>query len=86
MNSIKVWNKINIRVRTSDRYVSLTDMAQAEGKFVADWSRLKGTESYLSLLSIAMGIPVSVLLYIKKGGNQDEGTWAHPEVAEVFWA
>lgn len=85
MNCIKVWNKINIRVRTSDLYVSITDMAQAEGKQVHDWSRLKTTESYLSTLSLKTAIPVlsdsnssEALLYITKGGNQEAGTWAHP--------
>jgi KilA-N domain len=91
MNCIKVWNKNNIRVRTSDRYVSITDMAQADGKLLADWARLKTTESYLSTLSLVMGIPITsdsdgseALLYITKGGNQEQGTWAHPKVAIRF--
>lgn len=51
---IKSWNGRTIRIR-EDRYVSLTDMAQASGKLFADWKRPKSTESYLRTLTTVMG-------------------------------
>jgi hypothetical protein len=56
-NIIRKWNGRIIRVR-EDRYVSLTDMAQASGNRVDNWFRLNGTTNYLSALSKATGLPV----------------------------
>jgi hypothetical protein len=95
MNFIKSWNDRVIRIR-NDRYVCLTDMAQACEKNVNDWLRLNTTKSYLETLSIKTGYPVTAqnqgfqaLVEIWKGGNpQNQGTWAYPKVAIRFaqWA
>ena len=69
-NIIKEWNNRTIRVR-DDRYVSLTDMAQASGKLFADWRRSKSTESYLETLSGIMGIPIMGLIESKIGGSPE---------------
>lgn len=83
-NSIKVWNERQIRIR-ADRYVSLTDMAQASGKLFADWKRLKTTDSYLATLSSIMGIPIMKLIESQVGGSPEKtGTWGHPKVAIRF--
>lgn len=83
-NIIKEWNNRTIRVR-EDRYVSLTDMAQASGKLFADWRRTKSTESYLETLSSIMGIPIMGLIESKIGGSpENTGTWGHPKVAIRF--
>ena len=84
MNFIKSWNDRQIRIR-EDRYVCLTDMAQAVGKLFGDWSRLKSTKSYLTTLSGVIRVPVTQLVQIKQGGTPDEqGTWGHPKVAIRF--
>ena len=84
-NLIKSWNDRVIRIRR-DRYVSLTDMAQAVGKLFADWSRLKSTKSYLATLSRSMGVPIDSLVQVNEseGSNEDRGTWGHPKVAIRF--
>ena len=90
-NIIKSWNDRTIRIR-EDRYVCLTDMAQASGKNINDFLRLNKTKSYLEALSTVTGNPVTAqnqgfqaLIEVKKGGNpQDQGTWGHPKVALRF--
>ena len=70
----------SIRIR-EDKYVCLTDMAIASGKRLNDWYRLKGTESYLSTLSVGTGIPAIELIQVGEG---NQPTWAHPKVAIRF--
>lgn len=83
-NIIKSWNDRAIRIRV-DRYVSLTDMAQAGGKLFADWNRQSRTKSYLEALSGSMGIPIDILVEVNSSGlNEDRGTWGHPKVALRF--
>jgi hypothetical protein len=74
-----------IRIRSSDRYVCLTDMAKASGKLFADWMRLKSTASYLDRLSAVMGIPITKLVQVVQGGiPENQGTWGHPKVSLRF--
>ena len=84
-NLIKSWNSKTIRIR-SDRYVSLTDMAQASGKQFSGWKRLESTKSYLKTLSGSMQISVDQLIQINEssGRNEDRGTWGHPKVSIRF--
>jgi hypothetical protein len=80
-NLIKSWNDRNIRIR-GDRYVSLTDMAQASGKQFGHWNNLKSTSSYLAALSRSIGIAIDGLVEVKTTGlNEERGTWGHPKVA-----
>jgi len=84
MNLIKSWNDKTIRIR-EDRYVSLTDMAQASDKNFGHWFANKSTNSYLETLSGVIGIPITELVQVKQGGTPDEqGTWGHPKVALRF--
>jgi len=83
-NLIKNWNDRAIRIR-SDRYVSLTDMAQASGKQFSGWNRLESTKNYLKTLSGVMQISATDLLQVIQGGDpQNQGTWGHPKVAIRF--
>lgn len=90
-NLIKNWNDRSIRIR-SDRYVSLTDMAQATGKNLGHWLENKATHSYLDVMSSKIGIPTmaqnqgfQALVEIRKGGDVTKsGTWGHPKVAIRF--
>ena len=68
----------------NDGYVSLTDMAKASGKLVADYLRLKETNEYIQGLSDDMGIPISSLIQTVRGKGKNQGTWAHPEIAIDF--
>ena len=83
-NLIKSWNDRTIRIR-SDRYVSLTDMAQATEKRVNNWLRLDTTKSYLKALESVTQISATDLVQVIQGGNaQNQGTWGHPKVALRF--
>ena len=83
-NLIKNWNNKNIRIR-SDRYVSLTDMAQATSKRVNNWLRLDSTKSYLKALSRSTQIGATDLVQVIQGGDpQSQGTWGHPKVSIRF--
>jgi hypothetical protein len=83
--AIRQWNNQGIRIRPVDRYVSLTDMAQATNKLFADWKRLNSTTEYLETLSSVMGILITDLVQITQGGiPEEQGTWGHPKVAIRF--
>ena len=78
-----------IEQRASDGYINATAMCKATGKLIADYLTNKSTKAYLEALSDDMGIPISTLVQIIKGGNKDlQGTWVHPDVANNLaqWA
>lgn len=77
----KVENSL-IEQRASDGYINATAMCKAAGKLIADYIRLKTTKEFLEELSSDMGIPISELIQLVKGGNERlQGTWVHPDVA-----
>lgn len=76
----------NIRFESrGDRvWVSLTDMAKATGKLVADYTRSKAVSQFLTEFEGIMGIPIMVS---NVGGTPElTGTWAIEEVAIDFAA
>jgi hypothetical protein len=73
---------IRFENRDGQTWVSLTDMAKASGKLVADWSRLKSTIEYLEALKSNVGIPI--ISNSVGGGVTNDGTWAIDEVAIEF--
>lgn len=70
LNIIKTWNNRKIRIR-HDRYVNLTDMAQACGKRFSDWNRLVSAKSYLETLSGSVQIPVDRLIDVNESSGTD---------------
>lgn len=84
MSIIRSWNSKAIRIR-NDRYVSLTDMAQASDKLFGHWLDTKSAKSYLETLSSVIGMSISELVQPKRGGiPEEQGTWGHPKVALRF--
>ena len=83
---VRLWNGKTIRHR-QDGYMSLTDMAQSNGRLIGDWIRLKSAKQYLQQLAKSMECPVSQLIQINEsfGSNDERGTWGHPEVAKEVW-
>jgi prophage antirepressor-like protein len=81
----KEYNGKKIRIR-EDRYVNLTDMANATGKKVNDWYRLKSTDEYLKAFNELTGITADQLIQINEssGANELRGTYGHPKVAIRF--
>ncbi len=68
--------------RPRDGYINATRLCQEAGKLFADYHRNSQTKAYLDELSADMGIPISELVQIIKGGEpQLQGTWVHPQVA-----
>lgn len=77
-----ILNGITIEQRDSDGYVNATAMCQAGGKLFADYFRLDATKEFLSELSSDMGIPISELIQVVRGGKPDaQGTWVHEDIA-----
>lgn len=73
----------------ADRYFSLTDIAAAAGKLIADYLRLESTKGFLRELSLVMGIPITELVETRWGGTPSQkGTWGHPHIAihVALWA
>lgn len=64
--------------------VNATEMAKPFGKLVGDWLRLKAATEFTEALSADMHIPISALIQVVKGGNSEQGTWLHEDVALEF--
>ncbi|MCW0422433.1 KilA-N domain-containing protein [Xanthomonas sacchari] len=70
-----------VEQRQVDGYINATSMCQAAGKLFADYRRNVSTDAFLAELSTDMGIPISELIQVIRGGNGPQGTWVHPNVA-----
>ena len=64
--------------------VNATEMAKPFGKLAKDWLSNKSTKEFLSTLSSVRTIPLTALVEIKQGGNKEQGTWMHEDVAMEF--
>lgn len=68
--------------RIKDGYVNATAMCKAAGKQMGHYGQLSSTKAFLKELSSDIGIPISELVQIIKGGTPEfQGTWVHPQVA-----
>jgi hypothetical protein len=65
-----------IQSRMSDGFVNLTQMCQANGKRLDNWTRLKQTQSYARTLANSLGCEVVDSLEGSSGG-----TWGHKSLA-----
>ncbi|MEH1962138.1 MAG: KilA-N domain-containing protein [Nostoc sp.] len=62
-------------------YVNASQMCKANGKFLADYTKLKSTKQYLQALSNDMKILISLLVMDIQGYGSEQSTWIHPEIA-----
>ncbi|MBD2492564.1 KilA-N domain-containing protein [Aulosira sp. FACHB-615] len=62
-------------------YVNGTQMCKANGKFLADYTKLKSTKQYLQALSNDMKIIISSLVIEIQAHGSEQSTWLHPEIA-----
>lgn len=68
--------------RATDGYVNATAMCQAAKKLLGHYLELERTKEFLAELSADIGIPISQIVIVRKGGNYlEQGTWVHPQVA-----
>lgn len=79
MNTVQNFNyNGQVIQRRADGRINLTQMCQANGKLLGDYLRLKSTKAYLEAVSIDMGIPISDLVEVIKGGpSAFQGSWGH---------
>lgn len=76
----KVDNSL-VEQRAKDGYINATELCKVANKNLADYVRLLTTQNFLKELQADMGIPISELIQIVKGGNGPQGTWVHPQIA-----
>lgn len=63
--------------------VNATEMAKSFNKRPNDFLILKSTNELTNSLSAKTGIPVTGLVIVNQGGN-NQGTWMHEDLALVF--
>ena len=84
-NQIFQYNGSPITFQKGDSVmVNATEMAKPFGKLAKDWLSNKSTKEFLSTLSSVRTIPLTALVEIKQGGNKEQGTWMHEDVALEF--
>lgn len=84
-NQIFQYNGSPITFQKGDSVmVNATEMAKPFGKLAKDWLSNKSTKEFLSTLSAVRIIPLTGLVEIKQGGNGEQGTWMHEDVAMEF--
>jgi hypothetical protein len=77
-----VVESISVDQRAHDGYINATAMCQASGKQLGHYLETKTTQAFLTELSAVIGIPMTDLVQIVKGGHPKmQGTWVHPQVA-----
>jgi hypothetical protein len=76
------WNGHPIQRRQIDGYVNATAVCQANRKRWNDYARLERTEAYIAALAADAGFPATGLVVSIKGGRPElQGTWIHPRLA-----
>ncbi len=86
------FNGLEISQRAADGYINATQMCQANNREWRYYWRLPNTQKYAKALAIDLGLDVivnnptcknyaSALVETFRGGNSQQGTWVHPEVA-----
>lgn len=85
MNEIFFYQGSEITFNKGDYVmVNATQMAKAFGKQAGDWLRLKSTSEFITALTTETRIPVTAVVQIVRGGNGEQGTWMHEDVALEF--
>lgn len=85
VNQIFQYNGSPITFQKGDSVmVNATEMAKPFGKLAKDWLSNKSTKEFLSTLSAVRTILLTDLVEIKQGGNSEQGTWMHEDVAMEF--
>ncbi len=80
--TMRTINGQSIRQRSSDGYLSATDICKAGGKLFGHYNENAKTREYITALTIEVNIPIVNLIESRKGGIlTEQGTWVHPQVA-----
>jgi hypothetical protein len=84
------FNSSMVHQRVSDGYINLNEMADATGKRIDNWTRLKETQDLIEEFNLQQeGVPSDLrerlpALLTLRGGVGGGGTWAHPDIALQF--
>lgn len=79
------YNGYNITFnRGENLMVNATEMAKPFGKTPKDWLRNNSSQEFISTLSTVRQIRLTELVQIQQGGNGEQGTWMHEDVAMEF--
>lgn len=71
-----------IQQRASDGYFNATEVCKAAGKQFGHYLENATTKAFLKELAADIGIPISELIQMVRGGNPSlQGAWVHPDVA-----
>lgn len=70
-----------VQQRASDGYINATAMCKAAGKLFGHYREPDATKAFLAALEEDIGISISQLIQVIRGGNVAQGTWVHPQVA-----
>ncbi|NHC63072.1 KilA-N domain-containing protein [Paenalcaligenes suwonensis] len=70
-----------VQQRASDGYINATAMCKASGKSFGHYHENSTTKAFLHALESDIGIPISKLIQVLRGGDITQGTWVHPQVA-----
>ena len=64
-------------------YINATTLCKKAGKLFGHYFANASTKEFLEELSTDIGIPITALVQIVKGGKdaKSQGTWVHPQVA-----
>lgn len=73
------WNGHEVRQRSIDGYVNLTDMCRAEKRRAGDYLDLPSTQAYVAALAEDLGLLPDFLVIKKRGRYGD--TYVHPEIS-----
>ena len=85
--------EINFDFSEDAEFVSLTNMAKAGGKLVADWTRQKSTQELIKVWKMqhknshngGNSMVVEPIFKVQGGNNPNaQGTWAHTDIAIQF--
>jgi phage antirepressor YoqD-like protein len=84
--SVFTYNNLPISFRKANGslMVNATEMAKQFNKTAKDWLRIQPSQDFIASLSAVRQICPTGLVKILQGGNQEQGTWMHEDVALEF--
>jgi hypothetical protein len=85
-------DSISVGIDKKDGYLNATKLCAAynnqkgTNKFPRDWLLTKRAKAYIAYVSSVTTITHSLLVVIKQGGSNEQGTWIHPDLGTAFSA
>lgn len=87
MENIQIFNynnnPVSFQIGNTDMLINASQMAKSFRKRTNDWLSTKQSQELINSLSAKTGIPVTGLVVVNQGGN-NQGTWMHEDVALLF--